>query len=56
MKRREFVKLCGSSLAVAAAGVPGVARAQEKMEWKASAVHPHGYTTVEAIHLMWKKL
>ena len=56
MKRREFVKLCGSSLAVAAAGVPGVARAQEKMVWKASDVHPLGYPTVEAIQRMGKKL
>jgi tripartite ATP-independent transporter DctP family solute receptor len=56
MKRRDFVKLCGSSLAVAAAGVSNVGRAQEKMVWKASDVHPLGYPTVEAIQRMGRKL
>ncbi|HKU86493.1 MAG TPA: TRAP transporter substrate-binding protein [Casimicrobiaceae bacterium] len=57
MKRREFVKVCGSSLAAAAtAGMPGVGRAQDKMVWKASDVHPLGYPTVEAIQRMGKKL
>ena len=57
MKRREFVKVCGSSLAVAAtAGMPGLGRAQDKMVWKASDVHPLGYPTVEAIQRMGKKL
>jgi tripartite ATP-independent transporter DctP family solute receptor len=56
MKRREFVKLCGSSLAVAAAGVPSIGSAQEKMVWKASDVHPLGYPTVEAVQRMGKKL
>jgi tripartite ATP-independent transporter DctP family solute receptor len=56
MKRRDFVKLCGSSLAVAAAGVPGMSSAQDKMVWKASDVHPLGYPTVEAVQRMGKKL
>jgi tripartite ATP-independent transporter DctP family solute receptor len=56
MKRRDFVKLCASSLAVGAANVPGVLSAQEKMVWKASDVHPLGYPTVEAIQRMGKKL
>ena len=57
MKRREFVKVCGSSLAAAAAaGMPGLGRAQDKMVWKASDVHPLGYPTVEAIVRMGKKL
>jgi tripartite ATP-independent transporter DctP family solute receptor len=56
MKRRDFVKLCGSSLAVAAAGVPGMSSGQDKMVWKASDVHPLGYPTVEAVQRMGKKL
>src|SRR6266511_2228517 len=56
MKRRDFVKLCASSLAVGAANVPGVSSAQEKMVWKASDVHPLGYPTVEAIVRMGQKL
>jgi len=56
MKRRDFVKLCGSSLALGAAGVPGMTFAQEKVVWKASDVHPIGYPTVEAIQRMGKKL
>ena len=56
MKRRDFVKLCSSSLALGAAGVPGLSRAQEKMVWKASDVHPLGYPTVEAVQRMGKKL
>jgi tripartite ATP-independent transporter DctP family solute receptor len=56
MKRREFVKVCASSLAMGAAGMPVLAAAQEKMVWKASDVHPLGYPTVEAIQRMGKKL
>ena len=56
MKRREFVKVCASSLAMGAAGVPVLAAAREKMVWKASDVHPLGYPTVEAIQRMGKKL
>jgi len=56
MKRRDFVKLCGSSLAVAAAGVPRISSAQDKMVWKASDVHPLGYPTVEAVQRMGRKL
>ena len=56
MKRRNFVKLCGSSLALGAAGMPGIARAQDKVVWKASDVHPLGYPTVEAVQRMGKKL
>jgi len=56
MKRRDFVKLCASSLAVGAANVPGGSSAQEKMVWKASDVHPLGYPTVEAVQRMGKKL
>jgi tripartite ATP-independent transporter DctP family solute receptor len=56
MKRREFVKVCASSLAMGAAGVPVLAAAQDKMVWKASDVHPLGYPTVEAIQRMGKKL
>src|SRR5678816_2552559 len=53
MKRREFVKLCASSAALAA---PGLSRAQQAVVWKASDVHPLGYPTVEAIVRMGKKL
>jgi len=56
MKRRNFVKLCGSSLALGAAGVPVVSRAQDKVVWKASDVHPLGYPTVEAVERMGRKL
>jgi tripartite ATP-independent transporter DctP family solute receptor len=56
MKRRDFVKLCGSSVALSAAGVPGIASAQDKVVWKASDVHPLGYPTVEAVQRMGKKL
>jgi tripartite ATP-independent transporter DctP family solute receptor len=56
MKRRDFVKLCGSSAALSAAGVPGIASAQDKVVWKASDVHPLGYPTVEAVQRMGKKL
>ena len=42
MKRRDFVKLCGSSVALAAAAVPETSSAQDKMVWKASDVHPLG--------------
>src|SRR6266498_4995788 len=56
MKRRDFVKLCASSLAVGTANVPGVSSAQEKVVWKASDVHPLGYPTVEAVVRMGKKL
>ena len=49
MKRRDFVKLVGSSLAAGAAGVPVMSAAQDKVVWKASDVHPLGYPTVEAI-------
>src|SRR4029453_9356008 len=54
MKRRDFVKLCGSSVALA--GVPGIASAQDKVVWKASDVHPLGYPTGKAIQRMGKKL
>ena len=53
MKRREFVKLCASSAALAA---PGMSRGQQAVVWKASDVHPLGYPTVEAIVRMGKKL
>ena len=53
MKRREFVKLCATTAAVAA---PGVSWAQQPVVWKASDVHPLGYPTVEAIVRMGKKL
>jgi tripartite ATP-independent transporter DctP family solute receptor len=53
MKRREFVKLCASSAALAA---PGLSWGQQAVVWKASDVHPLGYPTVEAIVRMGKKL
>ncbi len=56
MKRRDFVKLCGSSVALGTVGASGMAGAAEKMVWKASDVHPLGYPTVEAIERMGKKL
>jgi tripartite ATP-independent transporter DctP family solute receptor len=56
MKRRELIKLCASSLAAGALAGPGIARADDKMVWKASDVHPLGYPTVEAIMRMGKKL
>src|SRR3989440_5699360 len=54
MKRREWIRLCASSLAAGAVAPP--AWAQDKMVWKASDVHPLGYPTVEAIVRMGKKL
>ena len=56
MKRRDFVKLCGSSAVVGAASMSGRVSAQDKVVWKASDVHPLGYPTVEAIQRMGKKL
>ena len=56
MKRRDFIKVCASSMAVGAAGGSRIASAQDKMVWKASDVHPLGYPTVEAIVRMGKKL
>ena len=56
MKRRNFVSMCGLSLALSVAGMPGLASAQDKVVWKASDVHPLGYPTVEAIQRMGKKL
>ena len=53
MKRRDFVKLCASSAALAA---PGLSFGQQAVVWKASDVHPLGYPTVEAIVRMGKKL
>jgi tripartite ATP-independent transporter DctP family solute receptor len=53
MKRREFVKVCASSAALAA---PGLSWGQQAVVWKASDVHPLGYPTVEAIVRMGKKL
>src|SRR5215510_11612771 len=53
MKRRDFCILAGT---IAAAGLPPLAAAQQKMVIKASDVHPLGYPTVEAIVRMGKKL
>jgi tripartite ATP-independent transporter DctP family solute receptor len=55
--RREFLVQTGA-LAVGAAmlGVPALARAQQKMVLKAADVHALGYSTVEAIVRMGKKL
>jgi tripartite ATP-independent transporter DctP family solute receptor len=53
MKRRDLMKMCA---AAGAAAVPGLTRAQEKMVWKASDVHPIGYPTVEAVQRMGVKL
>jgi tripartite ATP-independent transporter DctP family solute receptor len=55
--RRDFLHSAGALAAGAAAlGVPGLARAQQKMVFKATDVHPLGYPTVEAIVRMGKKL
>jgi hypothetical protein len=54
MKRRDWIRLCASTLAAGA--VAPSAWAQEKMVWKASDVHPPGYPTVEAMMRMGKKL
>jgi tripartite ATP-independent transporter DctP family solute receptor len=55
--RREFLQSSGALAAGAAlAGLPGMARAQQKAVLKASDVHPFGYPTVEAIVRMGKKL
>jgi tripartite ATP-independent transporter DctP family solute receptor len=56
VKRRDLVKVVGLSLALGAAGMPGLSSAQDKVVWKASDVHPLGYPTVEAIQRMGKKL
>jgi tripartite ATP-independent transporter DctP family solute receptor len=56
VKRRDFAKVCGLSLALSVAGMPGLVSAQDKVVWKASDVHPLGYPTVEAIQRMGKKL
>ncbi|HEU5320413.1 MAG TPA: twin-arginine translocation signal domain-containing protein, partial [Methylomirabilota bacterium] len=55
--RRDFLRRSGVLAAAAVAGgVPGRARAQQKMVLKASDVHPLGYPTVEAIVRMGAKL
>jgi len=56
VKKRNFAKLCGAALALAAAGFSMQAAGQAKQVWKASDVHPLGYPTVEAIIAMGKKL
>ncbi|MES2960448.1 MAG: TRAP transporter substrate-binding protein [Pseudomonadota bacterium] len=56
MKRRDLLELGALTAAMGAAGVPGLALAQDKVVWKASDVHPLGYPTVEAIVRMGKKL
>ena len=55
MKRREFITAFALAAAIATAGLPGTAQAQNQV-WKASDVHPLGYPTVEAIQRMGKKL
>jgi tripartite ATP-independent transporter DctP family solute receptor len=55
--RRDFLHSAGVLAAGAAAlGLPGLARAQQKIVFKATDVHPLGYPTVEAIVRMGKKL
>ncbi len=58
MKRRELLTLCGGAVAAGfvGAGLPQVARAQQKMVMKAADVHPLGYPTVEAVQRMGRKL
>jgi tripartite ATP-independent transporter DctP family solute receptor len=56
MKRRDFVRFCASSAVVGTGLAPGMSRAQDKVVWKASDVHPLGYPTVEAIERMGRKL
>ena len=56
MKRRDLLELGALTAAMGAAGLPGLASAQDKVIWKASDVHPLGYPTVEAIVRMGKKL
>ncbi|MGZ8254003.1 MAG: TRAP transporter substrate-binding protein [Burkholderiaceae bacterium] len=55
-KRREFVRSTAALAAAASLGPFSTARAQAKVVWKASDVHPTGYPTVEAIERMGKKL
>src|SRR5258708_3620819 len=58
MKRRDVMQAGVATMALAASGLglTGMARAQAKMVFKASDVHPLGYPTVEAIEHMGKKL
>src|SRR3979490_735765 len=53
MSYRHFI---GAALAAACLAMPAAAIAQQKQVWKASAVPPLGYPTVEAIVRMGKKL
>jgi len=58
MQRREFMKLGAAAAAIGATGALGAipAAAQTKMVLKATDVHPLGYSTVEAVVRMGKKL
>src|SRR5215470_10911766 len=53
MNKRDFCILAG---AIAAAALPSLAAAQQKLVIKAADVHPLGYPTVEAVVRMGKKL
>jgi tripartite ATP-independent transporter DctP family solute receptor len=58
MKRRDFIKL-GAGLGAVGLGIGtglAPARAQTKMAFKASDVHPAGYPTVAATEALGKKL
>src|SRR3954463_467959 len=57
MRRRDFMKLSAGLGAVVATATPILpARAQAKMVFKASDVHPAGYPTVVATENLGKKL
>jgi tripartite ATP-independent transporter DctP family solute receptor len=58
MKRREILKAMAATTAVSTLGglSAGTAVAQAKMVLKATDVHPLGYSTVEAVVRMGKKL
>ena len=54
LTRRQAIRV--GTAALTAAGISRAARAQQKMVFKASDVHPEGYPTVAAVESMGKKL
>src|SRR5579871_5775158 len=56
MRRRDVLSLGAATAAIAAFPWIDTARADDKMVFKASDVHPPGYPTVVAVENMGKKL
>ena len=56
MKRRDFIKLSAGLSVAGLTGSADLARAQSKVVFKASDVHPNGYPTVVATESLGKKL